>query len=158
MNALRLVTELNSDSPPAHVKASIIRLIEAINGPAIRSRSSRRLRQAQAAINAQLEGTRIVPYLRPARNGQWVAGWHPDINSQGGAFGPWVRHWTVVVWNLAASGSLSSVRRCEKCRKWYAARRQDQRFCSLACRQEDYISSSHGRAKRTAYMRKYRRR
>lgn len=133
---------------PESVKAPIIQLIEAINGgpPS----------DSLEALNERLQDLQIIPRLRRASGGRCVADWIPNLRTQGGAFDAWVPYSTLVVWNLAGAGILWKVRRCAQCGRWYLARRKDQQFCRLACRQKNYISSEHGRKKRTAYMRKYR--
>jgi hypothetical protein len=60
------------------------------------------------------------------------------------------------VHELAANGRLRMVRECTDCKKWYLARREDQRFCSSNCRERDYRVSDRGKAKRAAFMRGYR--
>ncbi len=84
----------------------------------------------------------------------------------------------LVITLLGERGLLWRVRRCARggleavfaelagkpsgktvCGRWFYARRQDERFCSLLCRQRSYARKTKNpvaRAKRAAYMQSYR--
>jgi len=58
---------------------------------------------------------------------------------------------------LASSGYIERVRKCDECEKWYYARFINQRFCGRHCRQRNYTTSEKGKARRREYMRAYMR-
>jgi hypothetical protein len=51
---------------------------------------------------------------------------------------------------------LAHVRKCLACKRWYYAKFGHQNFCTLACQQRHYKSSSAWREHRREYMRKFR--
>jgi hypothetical protein len=92
--------------------------------------------------------------------------WNPGSSDEAKA--------VLVITLLGERGLLWRVRRCAGggveavlaelggktlCGRWFYARRQDERFCSLRCRQRSYARKTKtpaGRSKRAAYMRSYR--
>jgi hypothetical protein len=65
----------------------------------------------------------------------------------------------LVLWELVKTLQVHRLRQCEQCRKWYFARRETQRFCSVNCRQKAHISQQPvevRRQKRRETMRLYR--
>jgi hypothetical protein len=64
--------------------------------------------------------------------------------------------WGELLYRAMMDGYTQALRRCEKCRTWYAARRRDQKFCSDICRERQLRGTDEGKAKRAAYMKKYR--
>jgi hypothetical protein len=54
-------------------------------------------------------------------------------------------------------GKSPRIRRCEECNAWFfAATREDQRWCNRNCRQRHYDSSPETRESKKLYMREYR--
>jgi len=92
--------------------------------------------------------------LCPTKSG-WIGEWEYRTPNGRTVTGP-TQIWLAAVYGLAVGGLLGQVRECKACKRWLFARRKDQRFCSGGCREKDYRSSQEGRAKRTAYMRRYR--
>jgi hypothetical protein len=54
-------------------------------------------------------------------------------------------------------GKQPRIRRCAECNEWfYAAKREDQQWCSSNCRQHHYDSDPEMRGRKKLYMRKHR--
>jgi hypothetical protein len=68
--------------------------------------------------------------------------------------------WTFlsIIHDLAVDGQLRRVRECDCCHRWFFAYRTHSRFrfCKRACRVKHWRASPEGKAKRRAFMRKYR--
>jgi hypothetical protein len=56
---------------------------------------------------------------------------------------------------LVEEDAIEKIRRCEQCNKWYFAYFSDQRFCTDACRGENFAQSEPRKAYRRKYMREY---
>jgi len=67
-----------------------------------------------------------------------------------------IRLWGEFLYDAMMQGYARAIRRCGECRNWYRARRQDQKFCSDKCRERQLRGTTKGKAKRAAYMRRYR--
>lgn len=60
--------------------------------------------------------------------------------------------------SLAENDWLGWIGQCERCERWFCARRAGyQKFCGAACQQAQYKSSPEWKAHRAQYMRRYRR-
>jgi hypothetical protein len=57
-----------------------------------------------------------------------------------------------ILW-LLKEGQLFRIRICSRCKKWFYAMRDDQRFCDTKCRQKEHSQSPEFKAKRADYMR-----
>ena len=92
----------------------------------------------------------------PQRSGWKFLWWIPGIARDS----PRVVYWMnrALVHDFAAAGLLRSVRECDFCQDWYFARKEDQRFDKLSCRERYHRSSEEGKAKRAKYMRDRRKR
>jgi len=94
----------------------------------------------------------LVPF-QPDQHG-WIASYAtPSVSINAMAI---VRTIGFLIWKAASDGTLRRVRECCRCNSWYAARRDDQKFCSSPCREKFFRTSDAGRAKRATYMRRYR--
>jgi hypothetical protein len=58
---------------------------------------------------------------------------------------------------LSKLGTVTRVRDCRQCGRWFFARFRHQKFCNASCQQTFYWKSDAGRASRRDYMRRYRR-
>jgi hypothetical protein len=56
----------------------------------------------------------------------------------------------------ATRGLLRLLVQCSRCMRWFVSRRKDHKFCSIACREKAFRCSDEGKAKRAAYMKRYR--
>ena len=63
-----------------------------------------------------------------------------------------------VQWVVQHIDAVQKVRRCRvaKCRKWYYAKTDHQKYCGSACRQKDAAQGDDFKEKRRVYMKKYR--
>ena len=57
---------------------------------------------------------------------------------------------------LAQVREVNRIRLCPNCRRWFFARRTDSKICSPRCQHSASRKTPEARAKRAAYMRKYR--
>jgi hypothetical protein len=67
-------------------------------------------------------------------------------------------HWAInTIFRLANRNLLSRVRLCEwnKCRKWFYASVEHQKFCSEGCRKSNERSSPEGKAQQRARSKRY---
>lgn len=62
---------------------------------------------------------------------------------------------SIIVW-AAERGLLGLLSECNSCHRWFAARRVDHKYCSNSCREKTFRGSNEGKAKRAAYMKRYR--
>jgi hypothetical protein len=56
----------------------------------------------------------------------------------------------------ARQGFLRHIDECHLCGGWFLSRKRDHKFCSSECREKAFRKSDEGRAKRAAYMKRYR--
>jgi hypothetical protein len=56
----------------------------------------------------------------------------------------------------AKRGLLKLLDQCNFCKRWFVPRREDQKYCSNSCREKAFRGSDEGKAKRAAYMKRYR--
>lgn len=56
----------------------------------------------------------------------------------------------------AVRGILKLLDECNFCKRWFVPRREDQKYCSNKCREKAFRGSDEGKAKRAAYMKRYR--
>ena len=56
----------------------------------------------------------------------------------------------------AREGLLRRLAECRNCRRWFGTRKKNHLYCSSECRQKAFRKSERGKAKRAAYMRRYR--
>jgi hypothetical protein len=90
----------------------------------------------------------VVESLDPGRKGDVKFAWYTGRRD-----GP--RVMLALMW-LAERELLWRVRRCDKCRRWFYARRKDSRFDTLACRLAWHQSTPETRRKRAAAARERR--
>jgi hypothetical protein len=83
-----------------------------------------------------------------------TSGLHFDEIMNGGDWpsGEQIAIWEIV--RLAQERKLSLLRKCG-CELWFLAQRQDQQFCSAACRHRAYEQTEAYKAKRRDYMKQY---
>jgi hypothetical protein len=64
-----------------------------------------------------------------------------------------------IQWLVDHVDAVHRIRRChlEKCRKWFFAKTDHQKYCGDNCRQRDAAQGESFKAKRRIYMKKYRR-
>jgi hypothetical protein len=62
----------------------------------------------------------------------------------------------LIIWNAAVAGELAALRECLQCHLWFAARKEDHKFCCSRCREQSFRTTDRGRASRAEYMRNYR--
>ena len=120
------------------------------------------------ALQEEFSRFRMTPQIDTKRMGNLGMRftWNPGPSDEAKA--------VLVITLLGERGLLWRVRRCAGgsveavlaelggktvCGRWFYARRQDERFCSLLCRQRSYARKTKtpaARSKRAAYMRSYR--
>jgi hypothetical protein len=91
----------------------------------------------------------------------FVAGPNPvlaenDLNTPSSA--AFLEH-KAVEWIVGNIGAVHRIRRCHfpRCRKWFFAKTDHQKYCGDNCRQRDASQGESFKEKRRIYMRKYRR-
>jgi hypothetical protein len=70
-----------------------------------------------------------------------------------GAKGDWENNAIRCILDLFKDRQLFRLRGCPCCRQWFYAMRDDQRFCSTACRQKEHSQSPDFKERRARYMR-----
>jgi hypothetical protein len=104
-------------------------------------------------IKSELDYFSFFPRLNVSAFRTEVA-WIPPAEKRGDS----AYHMVAGVISLAENDSLGWIDRCERCGRWFCARRPGyQKFCGVACQQAQYKSSSEWKAHRARYMRRYRR-
>jgi hypothetical protein len=112
----------------------------------------KRMKKIQAAYKSY----RFVPWpAYPQKDGwkfHFIQPWSTVSNK---SMVGWI--FLAVIHDLAVAGQLRRVRECNYCRRWFFGRKDDQKFCPVGnCREKHWRTSAAGRAKRAAYMRRYR--
>jgi hypothetical protein len=109
-------------------------------------------RELWKKIQSQLGTVTWSPYLFPPskkRGLQYI--WAPQ-----GSARVEISQYVGIIFNLAARGMLTRIRRCRNCEKWLLASRGIHRFCSVNCRVLYYRRTPQGRIRNKKYMQGYR--
>ena len=131
-------------------------IIELLAGLRIGLRGAERTRILTRLMNI-LRAYPSVPRVRPARDGFRVVHFTADRERLSDD-DLWERR---AVTNLLSivpyTGKRPRIRRCNECGEWFfAAKREDQKFCGGNCRQHHHDSSPSIRKRKKDYMRGYR--
>jgi len=54
---------------------------------------------------------------------------------------------------ILKAGKINSIKECDQCRKWFLARFQHQRFCSVECKDQFHASNEADKARRREWAR-----
>lgn len=95
---------------------------------------------------------KVVPQFGNQIGNRWVLNWMCGKGPEAEA-----AHAAHQIVHLAEKGLLYRVRRCGNCRKWFFARFNHSRFCTVVCQQKGYRSSPEWKAHRREYMKEYTR-
>ena len=95
---------------------------------------------------------RIQPYFDPDSGWEFYLDSRARTSSKVYRLAPRL----AAIQSLGRAGLLSLVRKCPNCRRWFVAKRKNQRFCKSSCWRKKYLKSAHGRAQRAKQMRRYR--
>ena len=110
-----------------------------------------KIRNTYESFNLKL---RPVFPLKDGWHFSWMNPWSDDPEQRG------LIAWTCfsIIHDFAHAGYLSRVRECKICGEWFFAHYDSFRFrfCSDECREKHWRATPQGKAKRAAFMRKYR--
>lgn len=115
------------------------------------SEELRRFHALQHNINERLREYGNCPVLSfELESGKWTESesWVHSYPQRWVALSELLQH--------AKKGTLSKIRRCVVCNRWYVARTRDQKCCQARCRQKLHASSPDFKAGRRDYMRDLR--
>jgi hypothetical protein len=142
-----------------HDMTSLDRLLASVGYPQnLESVKNLKLRNTASALKARIDQYwseftyRASPDL-PAQSGWGInLQWQVTKDSPKGT----VYIVGLYIFEGAFRGLLRHISQCKSCNQWFVALRKDQKFCSGKCREKTFRGSSDGKAKRAAYMRRYR--
>ncbi len=133
----------------------IVRLMQELQSPA-KSDSASTIAHKKSELDNRLSKYRFFPDLLPRRHGRgWTWEWHVLPVGRKGLSRFEASMLEMVLW-YALAGTLTRLRKCFDCSRWYYAKVQHQTFCSPACQQKHYRHSEKGKLNKRLYMKKYR--
>jgi hypothetical protein len=112
----------------------------------------RRFLSARIELAKLLEAYTAAPRMEIDVGTPWPWHWHMSLKVPDRSF-----RYIEELAEYAKAGDLMRFRQCAACDKWFFARVDHQRCCSLACRQKLHRSSPEFKEKRRLYMRQLRR-
>ncbi len=134
---------------------AILRLMQELQSPG-KSDSAPTIAHKKSLLDSRLSKYRFVPDLLPRRHGRgWTREWHVlPVGRKG--LSRFEASVLEMVLRYALAGTVTRLRKCVDCSRWYYAKVQHQTFCSPACQQRHYRHSEKGKLNKRLYMRKYR--
>jgi len=117
-------------------------------------------------LEKYLSRYKVRPELVPNMKGHWYARWRPTtkhgqtwitVSADGDTYSFGEEDILLNVLDLAKEGKLQGIQRCDRCRRWYFAFVQHQRYCDRSCQQSNFRTNPKFKLKRKHYMRGYRR-
>lgn len=134
---------------------AILRLMQELQSSG-KSDSASTVAYKKSLLDSRLNKYRFIPDLLPRRHGRgWTREWHVlPVGRKG--LSRFEASVLEMVLQYAIAGTLTRLRKCFDCSRWYYAKVQHQTFCSPACQQRHYRHSEKGKWNKRLYMRKYR--
>jgi hypothetical protein len=133
---------------------AILRLMQELQSPGKTDSAS--IAHKKSLLDNRLSKYRFIPDLLPRRHGRgWTREWHVLPVGRKGLSRSEASALEIVL-RYALAGTLTRLRKCANCSRWYYAKVQHQTFCSPACQQGHYRHSEKGKLNKRLYMRKYR--